>query len=98
MHSGDSGGESERWDERRGVHLLSPDDMVRWNDDLWVVTGVFLGTDRSSSSVTMIAIDDGSKTEMRLPLTIVEEACTVYLKAARLTTGKDVNDALRGSG
>jgi hypothetical protein len=70
-------------DERRGIHLLSPDDLVRWRGDLWDVTGVFLSTDRKGSTVTMTAVDDMSKTELRLPLSIVEDACTVYLKAVK---------------
>lgn len=69
------------WDERRGVHLLSPGDMVRYRGDLWDVTGVHLATEKRFSTITLLDPADRFKTELRVPLSIVETACEVYLRA-----------------
>lgn len=71
------------WDERRGIHLLSPGDVVRYEGDFWEVTGVFLATERRASAVTLQAPWDHSATELRLPLGLIEGACEVYLRASR---------------
>lgn len=70
----------KEWDERRGIHLLSPRDLVRWRGGIWNVTGVFLETEASASIVTMVADGDPSGIELKVPLLIVE-SCEIFLRA-----------------
>ena len=70
-------------DERRGIHLLSPEDLVRIGDAFWMVTAVELST-QSDRSVVEIA-PCGARTPSdacRVPLTLIE-GCPVYLRAKR---------------
>lgn len=80
-------GPDNEWDERRGMHLLSPNDLVRWRGAIWIVTGVFLAASPSASTVTMVAGDDPSGVELRMPLLIVE-SLEVFLRAKRKETGE----------
>jgi len=77
------GPQPPNWDERRGIHLLSPGDVVRYEGDVWNVSGVHLATERRLSTVTLTAPWDPYDTELRLPLTVIEGACEVFLKAQR---------------
>lgn len=71
------------FDERRGMHLLAPGDVIRYRDDIFNVTGVYLSTEHrfSTVSVTMPAYDRNR--ELQLPLKLVEGACEIYLRASK---------------
>ena len=85
----EDGGPAPGFDERRGIHLLSPGDIVRYRGDFWDVTGVHLAVERAHSAVTMVLPEDKFKNELRLPLSIVEGACEVYLRATPCAARKE---------
>ncbi len=72
------------WDERRGIHLLSPGDVVRFGSTFWDVTGVELHTMTECDCVTMRRVGPpyAGEPECRVPLRMVERG-TVYLQAER---------------
>lgn len=72
------------FDERRGMHLLSPGDIVRFGSTFWDVTGVELHTATDCDCVTMCRIGQlyPGEPECRVPLRMVERG-TVYLRAEK---------------
>ncbi len=78
----------ELLDERRGIHLLSPGDVVRFEDCFYDVTGVYLANERYFSTVGMLRSGSDCPEELRLPLSIVEGACEVYLRSNPTPRGK----------
>lgn len=74
------------WDERRGLHLLSPHDLVRFGSTFWEVTGVELHTTTECDVITIQRIGNlyPGEPECRVPLTMIERG-TVYLRAEKKT-------------
>lgn len=69
------------FDERRGAHLLSPGDAVRYKGEIYDVTGVHLATEHRQSYITMQLPNAKQMPELTVPLGIVEFACEIYLRA-----------------
>lgn len=70
-----------RTDERRGIHLLSPGDVVRFQGLVMNVTAVYIAPNRRYSTVGLTLPE--ATEPLIVPLIIIEEACEVYLRAQR---------------
>lgn len=70
-------------EQPRSINSVRPGDIVRYWGDTWDVTGLHLSTDKRFSTITLIDPNDRFKTELRLPLSIVETACEVFLKVEK---------------
>lgn len=71
------------FDERRGMHLLAPGDVIRYRGDVFNVVGVHLSADRRFSTVAVTMPAYEANRELRLPLNLVEGACEIYLRARK---------------
>ena len=82
LYNTEDGKANPAFDERRGEHLLSPGDLVRYGAAFWEVTGVFLSTEHVRSTISMRSLTPGDPVEHTLPLVLLD-GCHVYLLADR---------------
>lgn len=77
----DNNADGTRTDERRGIHLLSPGDVVRFGPLVMNVQAVNLAAYHQFSTVLMVLPE--AMEPIIMPLIVVEEACEVFLRAVR---------------